>query len=145
MLQEVVPDNTTGMGIIDLGVKVDVPDRIESRNNVPVDAAGTAIKFTVPFKSAPAISIIAQGLASGDKWTITAQSATGFTIQFQNSGGTGIAKTCDWIARGYGYEHTALAGLGAQDLESFDLDLLMAQRAAIGPVMQRSNEDGELL
>ncbi|TCK37965.1 putative tail protein [Paraburkholderia sp. BL8N3] len=145
MLQEVVPDNTTGIGIIDLGVKVDVPDRIESRNNVPVAAAGTTIKFTVPFKDAPAISIIAQGLASGDKWAITAQSATGFTIQFQNSGGTGIAKTCDWIARGYGYEHTVLLGLGQRELESADLDLLIAQRGAIGPVHQRSNEQGELL
>ncbi len=143
-LNEYVPDDTTGMGIIDLGVKVDVPDRIESRNNVPVAAAGTTIKFTVPFKDAPAISIIAQGLASGDKWTITGQTAAQFTIQFQNSSGTGIAKTCDWIARGYGYEHTALAGLGAQDLERLDLDVLMAQRSAIGPVMRRSNENGEL-
>ncbi len=139
-LNEYVPDNTTGMGIITLGVKVDVPDRIESRNNVPIAAAGTTIKFTVPFKDAPAISIIAQGLASGDKWTITNQSATGFTIQFQNSGGTNIAKTCDWIARGYGYEHTALANIGAQELASLDLDKLLAQRAAIGPVMQRYQE-----
>ncbi|MBC8638261.1 host specificity protein J [Caballeronia sp. EK] len=145
MLQEVVPDNTTGIGIIDLGVKVDVPDRIESRNNVPVAAAGTTIKFTVPFKDAPAISIIAQGLASGDKWAITGQTAIQFTIQFQNSSGTGIAKTCDWIARGYGYEHTDLLGIGAADLERGDLDVLIAQRAAIGPVMQRSNELGELL
>ncbi|KXU94158.1 phage tail protein [Caballeronia megalochromosomata] len=140
MLQEVVPDLTTGMGIITLGVKVDVPDRIESRNNVAIAAAGTAIKFTVPFKDAPAISIIAQGLASGDKWTITNQSATGFTIAFQNSSGTGIAKTCDWIARGYGYEHVALAGIGYYDLLNADLDVLMAQRAAIGPVMLRADQ-----
>ncbi|WP_250532443.1 phage tail protein [Caballeronia sp. ATUFL_F1_KS39] len=145
MLQEAVPDLTTGIGIITLGVKVDVPDRIESRNNVAIAAAGTTIKFTVPFKDAPAISIIAQGLASGDKWTITAQSATGFTIAFQNSTGTGIAKTCDWIARGYGYEHVGLLGLGQRELESADLDVLMAQRAAIGPVMQRRKESGELL
>jgi hypothetical protein len=98
----------------------------------------------VPYKDAPAISIIAQGLASGDKWAITGQTAAQFTIQFQNSAGTGIAKTCDWIARGYGYEHTDLAGLGQRELESADLDLLIAQRAAIGPVHQRSNEQGEL-
>ncbi|WP_250518563.1 phage tail protein [Caballeronia sp. ATUFL_M1_KS5A] len=140
MLQEVVPDVTTGMGIIALGVKVDVPDRIESRNNVAIAAAGTAITFTVPFKDAPAISIIAQGLASGDKWTITSQNATGFTIAFQNSSGTGIAKTCDWIARGYGHEHKALAGVGYSELLTADIDALMAQRAAIGPVMLRHGE-----
>ena len=137
MLAEVVPDNSTGIGITKLGVKVDVPDRIESRNNVPVAAAGTAIAFTVPFKSAPAISIIAQGLASGDKWTITNQTASGFTIAFQNSAGTGIAKTCDWIARGYGYEHVALLGLGYEELLRGDLDDLNAMRESIGPKNQR--------
>lgn len=127
-----VQDNTKGMGIVQLGAKVDVPDRIESRNNVPVAASGTAISFTVPFKDAPAISIIAQGLQSGDKWAITNQSATGFTIQFQNSSGAGIAKTCDWIARGYGYEHTDLDGLGYRALLSGDLDRLIADRQRMG-------------
>ncbi|SAL03051.1 host specificity protein J [Caballeronia calidae] len=140
ILQMTVPDLTTGIGIVSLGVKVDVPDRIESRNNVAIAAAGIAITFTVPFKDAPAISIIAQGLASGDKWTITNQTATGFTIAFQNSSGTGIAKTCDWIARGYGYQHVALSGLGYSDLLSADLDKLLAQRAAIGPVMLKHGE-----
>lgn len=145
MLQEIVPDITTGMGITTLGVKVDVPDRIESRNNVAVAAAGSNITFTVPFRGAPAINIIAQGLASGDKWTISNQSATGFTIAFQNSAGTAIAKTCDWIARGYGYEQTALAGLGYADLMTGDIEGLLAQRRLIGPVMQRRNELGDLL
>jgi predicted phage tail protein len=140
MLQEKVPDLTTGIGIITLGVKVDVPDRIESRNNVAISTAGSNIVFTVPFKGAPAISIIAQGLASGDTWTITNQSATGFTIKFTNSAGTAIAKTCDWIARGYGYEHTDLQSLGYTELLAADLDALIAQRAAIGPVMLRASD-----
>ena len=143
-LFEKVIDNTYGLGIIKLGVTVDVPDRIESRNNVPVAAGGTAITFTVPFKDAPAISIIAQGLASGDKWAITNQSAYGFTIQFQNSAGTGIAKTCDWIARGYGYEHVDLDRIGYTDLMSGDLEELIAQRGAIGPVMLTRNAEGDL-
>jgi hypothetical protein len=68
-LNEKVSDNTIGIGITTLGVRVDVPDRIESRNNVPVAAGGATISFSLPFKDAPAISIIAQGLASGDKWS----------------------------------------------------------------------------
>jgi predicted phage tail protein len=127
-----VPDTTHGIGITSLGAIVDVPDRIESRNNVPVAAAGSLITFSVPFKAAPAISIIAQGLASGDKWSITNQSATGFTIQFQNSGGTGIAKTCDWIARGYGYEHVDLDGLGWSALMRGDIERLLADRQRMG-------------
>jgi predicted phage tail protein len=144
-LQEQIKDNTTGIGIITLGVTVDVPDRIESRNNVPVAAGGANVTFTVPFKDAPAISIVAQGLQSGDKWAITNQSAYGFTIQFQNSAGTAIAKTCDWIARGYGYEHVDLDGIGYTALRTMDLDKLIAQRAAIGPTMQRVNPLGEFL
>jgi predicted phage tail protein len=126
-----VPDDITGIGIVTLRATVDVPDRIESRNNVPIAAAGTNILFTVPFKTAPAISIIAQGLASGDKWTITNQSASGFTIAFQNSAGTGIAKTCDWIARGYGYEHTDLDAIGYTALQTGDIDAINAKRELI--------------
>jgi hypothetical protein len=144
-LYEKVIDNTYGLGIVKLGVTVDVPDRIESRNNVPIDAAGTRLTFTVPFKDAPAISIIAQGMQSGDKWTITDQDAYGFTIEFHDSTGTAIAKTCDWIARGYGYEHVDLDRIGYTDLMRGDLETLIAQRGAIGPVMQRRNPQGDLL
>jgi hypothetical protein len=130
-LAVIVPDDITGMGIVTLKATVDVPDRIESRNNVPVAAGGSTILFTVPFKGAPAISIIAQGLASGDKWTITNQSATGFTIQFQNSAGTAIAKTCDWIARGYGHEHVDLDAIGYTALQTGDINAINAQRRLI--------------
>jgi hypothetical protein len=126
-----VPDDITGIGIVSLGATVDVPDRIESRNNVTIATGGTVITFTVPFKDAPAISIVAQGLASGDKWAITNQSARGFTIQFQNSSGTGIGKTCDWIARGYGYEHTDLDGLGYMRLLGLDSDAVLSTRELI--------------
>ncbi|MFP3549759.1 phage tail protein [Paraburkholderia sp. SIMBA_049] len=128
-----VKDNTQGIGITDLGVTVDVPDRIESRNNVPVGAGGTVITFSVPFKDTPAIAIIAQGLQTGDKWLIDQQSADGFRIQFQDSTGAAVAKTCDWIARGYGYEHTDLDGLGYTRLTRFDSPLVTAMRERIGP------------
>ncbi len=127
-----VEDNTHGIGITSLGAIVDVPDRIESRNNTQVSTVGTTIVFAVPFKDAPAISIVAQGLASGDKWTITNQSATSFKIQFQDSSGAGIAKTCDWIARGYGYEHVDLGGLGWAALMQGDIEKLLDDRRRLG-------------
>ncbi|MGF6932988.1 putative phage tail protein [Paraburkholderia sp. UCT70] len=132
-----VPDTTCGIGITQLGATVDVPDRMESRNNVPVAIGGTVIGFEVPFKDAPAISIIAQGLATGDKWLIDQQGATGFRIQFQDSSGTGITKTCDWIARGYGYEHAVLKDIGYADLLRGDIDAVLATRAAITPQRQK--------
>ncbi|MGF6958011.1 host specificity protein J [Paraburkholderia youngii] len=129
--------NTYGIGVTDLGATVDVPDRIESRNNIPVAAGGTVVSFTVPFMQAPAISIIAQGLATGDKWLIDQQSANGFRVQFQDSAGNPIAKTCDWIARGYGYEHTDLNGLGYTALLSLDDGVLIDSRARIGPKLRK--------
>jgi predicted phage tail protein len=128
-----VNDTTQGIGIVQLGVTVNVPDRIESRNNIAVDAGGTVISFSVPFMGVPAISIIAQGLQTGDKWLIDQQSASGFRIAFQDANGTPVAKTCDWIARGYGYEHTDLDGLGYAALCQFDTPAVEANRARIGP------------
>jgi predicted phage tail protein len=123
-----VQDNTKGIGVTALGVFVDVPDRLESRNNTPISADGETIEFTVPFKDVPAISIIAQGLQTGDKWLIDQQTPAGFRIRFQDADGDGIAKTCDWIARGYGFEHTDLDGVGALALATGDLGSAVDQR-----------------
>lgn len=131
-----VPDNTWGMGIYELLVSVDVPDRIESMNNVPIDAASTYIAFVVPFKETPAISIIAQGLQTGDRWEIYEQGPRGFRIRFYNSGGAPVTKTADWIARGYGYEHEELAEMGYAQLVGMK-KALADQRATIEMVPRR--------
>ncbi|MBB5469379.1 putative phage tail protein [Paraburkholderia sp. CI2] len=134
-----VKDDTQGIGITDLGVTVDVPDRMESRNNVTIAVGGSVITFSVPFKDAPAIAIIAQGLQTGDKWLIDQQSANGFRIQFQTSDGSPVAKTCDWIARGYGYEHIGLAHLGYAALMRFDTPAVISMRERIGPKLQKAS------
>jgi len=35
---------------------------------------------------------------------ISGKSRSGFTVQFKNSAGTGVSRTYDWVARGYGRE-----------------------------------------
>jgi predicted phage tail protein len=88
-----------------LGVTIDVPDRIESANNVAVGSGGLSVTFANAFYATPAIAVTAENMATGDYAAITAKSATGFTIQFKNSAGTGVARTMDWIAKGYGYQN----------------------------------------
>jgi hypothetical protein len=88
-----------------LGVTVDVPDRIESANNVAVGAGGLSVTFPNAFYATPAIAVTAENMATGDYALITAKSAAGFTIQFKNSAGTGVARTMDWIAKGFGYRN----------------------------------------
>ena len=57
--------------------------------------------FGTAFKTTPAIGVSAQGLATGDFYSITSKAATGFSIQFFNSSGTGISRTFDYLAKGF--------------------------------------------
>lgn len=85
-----------------LGVNVDMPDRVLGDNDIVSNAVGTTITYDTAFKAAPAIAIGAQNMATGDYFAITSQSASGFSIRFFNSAGTGISRTFDWVAKGYG-------------------------------------------
>lgn len=97
------PDNQ--VAVTRLGVTVDVPDRIESAENVSVPAGGLSVQFANAFFTTPAIAVTAENLATGDYAVISSKSSTGFTIQFRNSAGTGVARTMDWIAKGFGYQN----------------------------------------
>ncbi len=85
-----------------LSVSLDMPDRVAAANGSVSASGGDSITFTPAFKATPAISITPSNLTSGDYFTITSQSRSGFTVQFKNSAGTGISRTYDWVARGYG-------------------------------------------
>jgi hypothetical protein len=85
-----------------LSVTIDMQDRILSGNDI-VSGTGTyTVTFTQPFYSANyAVGITAQGLATGDFFLLSNKTINGFDLAFKNSGGTGISKTFDYIAKGY--------------------------------------------
>jgi len=85
-----------------LSVSVDMPDRIFSGNDI-VSGTGTYnVVFTLPFYSnSYAVGITAQGLNTGDFFTISNKTVNGFDVAFKNSGGTGVTKTFDYLAKGY--------------------------------------------
>ncbi len=87
-----------------LAVTVDMEDRLESGNDVACPSGGLAVTYAPAFIGVPSVAISAQGMATGDYYTLTAKSATGFTIRFFNAAGTGVARTFDWVAKGYGYK-----------------------------------------
>lgn len=99
-------DDYNQVEISALSVTVDVPDRIESADDVAVPSGGLTVTFANAFYDIPAIAVTGQNLATGDYVAITSKSATGFTLQFKNSAGTGVARTADWIAKGFGYKTT---------------------------------------
>tara|TARA_Y100001963_G_scaffold158704_1_gene259288 strand:+ start:1732 stop:2532 length:801 start_codon:yes stop_codon:yes gene_type:complete len=99
-------DSKTRPKIHTLTYSVNFEKRTESAEDVVSGTGAKAITFVNSYYATPSIGISAQGLATGDYYSITSKSKTGFTIQFFNSGGSGISKTFDWQAVGYGLKST---------------------------------------
>ena len=95
-------DNKTKPKVHTLSYTVNFEKRTESAEDVVSGTGTKAITFTNSYYATPSIGISAQGLSTGDYYSITSKSKTGFTIQFLNSSGSGISKTFDWQAVGYG-------------------------------------------
>jgi hypothetical protein len=85
-----------------LSVSIDMPDRIFSGNDI-VSGTGTYnVIFTLPFYSnSYAVGITAQGLNTGDFFTISNKTVNGFDVAFKNSASSGVSKTFDYLAKGY--------------------------------------------
>ena len=66
-----------------------------------VGTGGSTITYSNAFYATPTLAISADNMATGDYYTISATSKTAFTIRFYNSSGSGVARTMQYIARGY--------------------------------------------
>ena len=88
--------------------------RTESSEEVVTSATGgTAITFANRFFTGtatllgsgtkpPSVGITAQNMQTGDYFTVSSVSATGFTVRFFDSSDTGIERQFNWSAVGYG-------------------------------------------
>ncbi len=85
-----------------LEVQIDMPDRILSGEDLAIPAAGRRVIFSPAYKVLKGLGITAQGLLTGDTYSITSKDATGFNIRFFSSSGTPVARTLDYVAVGYG-------------------------------------------
>jgi len=85
-----------------LGVKVDMPERHTSLAGLTSDPAGNDIVFAKAFRATPAIAITAQDMTSGDYYTITDVSESGFSIRFFNAASSGVTRHFDYMAKGFG-------------------------------------------
>lgn len=84
-----------------LSVTVDMPDRIEQGNDIASGTGVYGVVYTLPFIVAPALGLTAQDMATGDYYSVTGKSATGFSVRFFNAAGTPVSRTFDYIAKGY--------------------------------------------
>jgi hypothetical protein len=88
-----------------LTVTVDMPDQIK-RNAGVTSSSGTnngteVITYATPYKIVPTVGITLQNANTGDYWTISSSTASGFTVTFYNSSATATQKTFNWISSGY--------------------------------------------
>ena len=86
------------------GVTVDMPDRVESGQNVSIASGGTTLSYTEPFKAVPGVtvSLSGSGVAAGDWFKITNETVSGFKVTIYDSGGSTKAGTIGWLSKGYG-------------------------------------------
>ena len=87
--------------ITGISVAIDMEDTIQSNDNITTLTTPYTVTFPRAFKTIPALGLAIQDMASGDTYDISSKSATGFIIAFSASGGGGVARTFDWIAKGY--------------------------------------------
>jgi len=85
-----------------LSVTIDVEDTIQNGNDLTSGTGTYTVVFTRPFYSVNyAVGITNQGMATGDFYTLNNKTINGFDIAFKNSGGTGVSRTFDYIAKGF--------------------------------------------
>jgi len=97
----------------ELIVTVDVPDRVDHYMGQSIAAGGTTITFTpnggspTPFNGGPNAAVVPliqvniRNAAAGDTPVISSLTLTSVNVRVFDSGGTGVARTCDIVAQGY--------------------------------------------
>jgi hypothetical protein len=92
--------------IEELGVETHFERRTEQQRNLTSGAGSYVVTFPTKFYGTPSIGITAQDMSTGDYFTISSASRSGFTVTFRNSSGTIVSKTFDYQAVGHGREIT---------------------------------------
>tara|TARA_R110002110_G_scaffold245377_1_gene461790 strand:+ start:1091 stop:4105 length:3015 start_codon:yes stop_codon:yes gene_type:complete len=95
-------DYKTSSKITGLSVKLSLEDRTVSGADIVSGTGTKAVTFSNAFYASPSLGIAAQNMATGDTYTISSKSVTGFSIAFINSSGSGVSRTFDYVAKGYG-------------------------------------------
>lgn len=106
-LQSITPNVTPRL--FDGTIKIDMPDRTESFENLVSEAVGpTQVLYSERFKGpspSPNVQISIDGGAAGDYWVFENKNLEGFQIRFYDNTDTQVSRTFDVLAKGYGKRH----------------------------------------
>ena len=85
-----------------LTITVDMPDRVQGEKDITSGAGVKSITYPSTFyDSNPSVGITANDMGTGDYFTVTNKTATGFDVTFYNSSATAVSRVFNYQARGY--------------------------------------------
>ena len=94
--------NNQQIAVDQLRIDSNMVSRTTRGTGTSSSSADVSITYTNKFAATPVIGIAAFNMATGDYYTASNSTATGFDISFYNSGGTRVVRNFDWTATGYG-------------------------------------------
>jgi hypothetical protein len=98
--------------VFDATIRADMPDRIESYQNVSVDSVtGYTVAYTPAFKgpgTTPNIQVSIENAQSGDYWAFDYKTLDGFKIRVYDKTNTQVTRTVDIVVKGYGRQNTVV-------------------------------------
>ncbi len=62
----------------------------------------SSITYDEPFHSVPTLTVTPTNMTSGGYFQIPTQTATGFVVNFYDSGGAGITRNFNYLSKGNG-------------------------------------------
>ena len=97
-------DDQTSSNVKNVVIKLNMEERTIGESNLATSSGSKTITYGNAFYAVPSIGIAAQNMATGDVFTISSKTVSGFTIAFVNSSGSAVDRTFDYIAKGYGLQ-----------------------------------------
>jgi hypothetical protein len=96
--------------VFDGVIKSDMPDRVESYQNLVAPPSGLIVTYSPAFKgpgSSPNIQITQDNAQSGDYYVISGKTLDGFTITFYDNNDVAVTRQFDAFVKGYGRKSLA--------------------------------------
>lgn len=97
-------DPDTNIVIDELGCLMELQLHTEQSGALASGAAPYAVVFDNAFYQPPNVGVTGFNMATGDFFTVTGVTRTGFSVDFKNSAGTSVNRNFTYTAVGYGRE-----------------------------------------
>lgn len=91
-----------GLVISELGATAELQQRTETASDS--GSSSYNVVYADPFYAAPDVTISPSNMATGDYFTLTSITRTGFTVAFKNSSDTAVIRSFTYTAVGFGRE-----------------------------------------